>query len=140
GVPLKLRRGQRDRHCGLEDIAKQELGKRVAAGSGGTLSRIRLERKLATRKLVADLVEILPAVLETEAEAVLAAIPGEVVDKLQRVVVDRKRTILHVADRVKTVAGKRDQRYAPGERRAGLEIRNSQGGNCIYITGRVCTQ
>jgi len=98
GVPLKFGLGQSHGHYRIPEIAQQEIGEGVASFSVRTHRRIRLERKLAARELVADLIEVLASVFETEAEAVLAACPGNVVDQLKRIVVDGKRTVLRIAD------------------------------------------
>ena len=60
--------------------------------------RVRLERELAARELVADLIVVLAVVLESEAEAVLAVNPGDVIDELQSVVVVLIGTVAAVAD------------------------------------------
>ena len=85
-IALKICVGDRDGNSRLIQIAQQKLRERVAAGMGGTLRCIGLEYEIAAGKLIAHLIEILAVVFEAEAERMFALNPGNVVDKLQRVV------------------------------------------------------
>src|SRR4029453_3961225 len=114
---LSLGDGQRDTRP--ERLAEQELGEGIAAGIGRRIPGAkRLELEAATGELVADLVEVLPGELGTDADGVASLQPGQLVDELQRVVVDRKRAVGDVTDAIEP--GERDAGNAPGDRVAGF--------------------
>ena len=125
--------GQRDARP--ERLAEQELGEGVAAG---VVRRVpgakRRELEAAAGKLVADLVEVLPGVLSADADGVASLQPGQLVDELQRVVVDGERAVGDVTDSVEP--GERDARNAPRDRVAGFQVRDLQIADHIVGKGR----
>ena len=83
GIALELGVGQRHRNRGLIDVTQQKLGKCVASCVLAELCvAFGWNAELAARKLVSDLIEVLPRVFETETEGVLAVDPGQIVDRL----------------------------------------------------------
>ena len=90
---------------------------------GGVLGGVGLEGELAARELVADLVVMLAPEFAAEAERVLAADPGEIVDELERVVVVGVRAFGAVADAA--VADQGDVRDAPLHGVARFETGNA---------------
>src|SRR5581483_10738656 len=103
----------------------------------GALCRVRLECKLSAGELVSDLVEVLTAILETKTQAVLAVSPRDIIDKLERVVVDGIRTVLRVADGDEAVPGKGGERNAPGDRGPSLQTRNADRRNRVDVVGGI---
>ena len=77
----------------------------------GFLVRIRRELEAAAGKLVADLVEVLPVVLSAHADGVASLHPRQLVDELQRVVVDGERAVGDITDSVEP--GERDAPECP---------------------------
>ena len=71
---------------------------------GRALGRVGREGVLAARVLIAELVEILAIVFEAEFEAVLALVPGEVVDELSRVVSVLVRAIGIIAEAAEAIS------------------------------------
>ena len=122
-VGAELRLGDRDRRLGLIELAQQEAGEGIAAGLGERVLRgLQVERPLAASELVAHLVVLVAADFAAEAEGVLAANDGSVVEELQRVVLVLVRAFGIVAD-----AAVVDQRYvghAPLHGRAAGEARD----------------
>ncbi len=127
--------GDGDGGLGLVEIAEQVIAKGVAAGLGhGILGGVGLEGELAAGKLVADLIVVLAAELASEAEGVIAADPGEVVDELQRVVVVGVRPLGAVADAA--VVGQRDVGKAPLHGISALEAGNADGADGVLREGQ----
>src|SRR5262249_34718846 len=119
-VALELRVGDGDGIGRRENIAQQEFGEGIAAGSLWALGGVRLEREQPARELVADLVVVLPVVLKTECEAVLPVEPGHLVHELQRVVVVGEGAVVGVANPGEPGPIKADVGNSPGDRIAGI--------------------
>ena len=122
-IALECRLGNGNGYGGLIDITQQEFGEGIA----GALYRLpvhdlcgRVGRKgvIAARILIADLVEILAIVFEAEFEAVLALVPGEVVDELSGVVFVLVRAIGIIAEAAETISTEAHGRDAPGDGQA----------------------
>ncbi len=127
----------RDRCFRLVQIAQQEVAKGIAACLGdGVLGGVRLKRELPARELIAHLIVVLAPELSSETECVLAANPGKVVDKLQRIVVVRVRAFGVVSQ-----AAVVDQRHvgnAPLHGIAGLQPGDSDLGHDVLGECQVC--
>lgn len=89
GIALEPTFGNRQSYVALVDGPEQKFGEGTAAGRGRapTAGGVGLECVLAPRVLIANLVEILAIVFEAEFEAVLALVPGDVIEDLSGVVV-----------------------------------------------------
>jgi hypothetical protein len=134
-VADELPLGDGQRHGRVERLAEQELGEGVAAGVGRRVpGAIRLEGEDAAGKLVADLVEVLPVELGADADGVASLHPRQLVDELQRVVVDGERAVVGITDVVEP--GERDVRNAPSDRVAGFQVRDLQIADHIVGKGR----
>ena len=79
---------------------------------------------MAAKVLVAELIEILAIIFEAEFEAVLALVPGDVVDELSGVVAVLVRAIGIIAEAA--VVSQGDAQDAPGDWRARCEIGKAQ--------------
>src|SRR5262249_11804690 len=108
-------------------------GEGMTAGSRGTPCGIGLKHKLPARELVANLIKVLPVVLEPKPEGVLAADPGQLVHELQSVIVVGERTFRTIAHSVESGSVKRDARNSPSDRRPTLLIWKGQVGNDIGV-------
>ena len=98
-VAYELSLGDGQRSGRVERLAEQKLGEGVAAGVVHRVSsEIRLEREDPAGKLVADLVEVLPVVLGAHADGVTSLQPRQLVDELQRAVVDGERAVVGITD------------------------------------------
>ncbi len=80
--------------------------------------RVGREGVIAARVLIAELVEILAIVFEAEFEAVLALVPGHVVDELSGVVFVLVRAIGIIAEAAVTIFIEGHGRDAPGDGQA----------------------
>jgi len=120
----------------LEDIPQQEFGEGIAAAMGRVLGRVGREAVLAARVLIADLVVILAIVFEAEFEAVLALVPGDVVDELSGVVFVFVRALGTIAEAGETVSSEADARDAPGDRQAGRQIGKIQRADDVRVERR----
>jgi hypothetical protein len=108
-------------------IPQQEFGEGIAAAHfmprRATLwvlayGSVRLEAVLPARVLIADLVEILAIEFEAEFEAVLAMVPGDIVDELSGVIFVFVRALGTIAEAAETISAEAHVRNAPGDRQA----------------------
>src|SRR5271166_3147668 len=101
----------------------------------GALRGIRLEYEIAARELIAHLVEVLPVEFEARTEGMFAAAPGEIVDELQRIVLNYVRPVRAIADAAEAVAIERDRGDAPGSRVARIKPRNPERPHYVVRAG-----
>ncbi len=120
-----MRLRNRDGRFGTLDLAKNEVGKIVAAhGCRRIAGRIDVENEGTSRELITDLIiSILPD-LAAKAHGMLASDPGNIIDELQGTVVVRVGTFGIVAKAA--IAREADRRNSPCHWSASVQTRNRQ--------------
>src|ERR1700730_16195851 len=99
---------------------------RLVAERVPAFGRVGREAVCATRVLIADLVEILAIEFESEFEAVLAMVPGNIVDELGGVILVFVRAIGIIAKGGETISAEAHVRNAPCDRQAPRQIGKTQ--------------
>ena len=140
-VALELRIGNGGRICRHENVSQQEFGEGVAAVPfAGFVVAFGWKVNTPRENWLPIWLKFCRLYSNPKREGVLAMDPRQLVNELQCVVVVCERTIVGVADAGEPTPVEYDVRNSPGDRSAGILVRDADVGNHIQHYRRSACQ